>query len=76
MPCQNGGECGNYIGGYLCHCRKDYYGGTCDSEYYIMMYIKTLFAQSTNYKSSDYVNGAKYRGHVVGLHIINTCMCK
>ena len=36
MPCKNGGECGNYIGRYMCHCTKDYYGGICDSEYYFM----------------------------------------
>ena len=56
----------------MCHCTNDYYGGTCDSKYYIMMCIKTIFAQSTNYKSSDYVNGVKCnRRQIGGLYIIN-----
>ena len=59
MPCQHGAQCLNYIGGYMCRCPIEYYGINCDSEYYFMMYIKAIFAQSTNYKSSCYVNGAK-----------------
>ena len=43
----------------MCSCTNDYYGHNCDSEYYFIMYIKTIFAQPTNYKSSEYVNGPK-----------------
>ena len=59
MPCQNGGECGNVVTGYLCFCTNDYFGTKCDREYYFIMYIKTIFAQSTNNESSDCGNGAK-----------------
>ena len=76
MPCQNGGECANVLSGYICVCTKDYYGGLCESEYYSLTYIKTIFAQTTNYKSSDYVNGAKYnRRYVMSLDCILLKFC-
>ena len=29
-PCKNGGECDNLINGFLCRCRPEYLGVTCD----------------------------------------------
>ena len=75
MPCQNGGGYVNILRGYLCVCNDDYFGTNCDSEYYFMMYIKPMFAYSTNY--NKLVNmlkelNKKTTHDIVGLYITNT----
>ena len=56
-PCQNGGTCVNFDGGFNCTCAKDVFGPTCSQ---IGIYFIVINTSMLNYKFIAKVNPLEY----------------